>query len=446
MPDTTDNVIFEVYGNTAEFATDYGTSGIGFTSSHVQIVKLAFGDTDTTGRIYANNPLPVTISGNSGGIQGISGEVRGTGGFEIRNHYVRAAGAAVTMEYLAVAGSTDGTGLIGITGYVQGASGAYPIKVTGDVTIPNNVNIIGPTGETLFIGYGSVTAGTPGGSYWPVVVTGGRHLSSSFDDVGVTGTVTISGGRHLTAATDAVKIMGFDQGELVPTRIFSSTGVTIGSSGDSLKVAVTNSGITFAVTIGAITGVTNSTAGPLKVQGYTGTSHTPITVRGENNGAVEIAATSALNVNVNNSSLTIDDTDIVTQLGTTGDIYDKLNTVATNTATISTIRTDLQNGSANVTVNQINRPTLLLVGNRKVSPSDGAVQISANSVLKAGITIKAASGNIANVFIGSTSLARNINNGYPLSPGESLFLEIGNANLIYVRSNSGSQTVNYIGS
>ena len=40
MPDTTDNVIFEVYGNTAEFATDYGTSGIGFTSSHVQIVKL----------------------------------------------------------------------------------------------------------------------------------------------------------------------------------------------------------------------------------------------------------------------------------------------------------------------------------------------------------------------------------------------------------------------
>tara|TARA_R110000824_G_scaffold33145_1_gene106432 strand:+ start:1158 stop:2501 length:1344 start_codon:yes stop_codon:yes gene_type:complete len=447
MPDTTDNVIFEVYGNTAEFATDYGTSGYGFTMSHVQIVKLAFGDNTKTDRIYANNPLPVTVSGNSGGIQGISGEVRGTGGFEIRNHYVRAAGAAVTMEYLAVAGSTDGTGLIGITGYVQGASGAYPIKVTGDVTIPNNVNIIGPTGETLFFGYGATGVG-PGidGTYWPVVVTGGRHLSSSFDDVGVTGTVTISGGRQLTAATDAVKVMGFDQGELVPSRIFSSTGVTIGASGDALKVAFTNANINATVNVSAVTGVTNATEPPLKVQGYTGSSHVPVTVRGENNGAVEVAATSALNVNVNNSSLTIDDTDIVTQLGTTGDIYDKLNTVATNTATISTIRTDLQNGSANVTVNQINRPTLLLVGNRKVSPSDGAVQISANSVLKAGITIKAASGNIANVFIGSTSLARNINNGYPLSPGESLFLEIGNANLIYVRSNSGSQTVNYIGS
>jgi hypothetical protein len=212
MADTTDNVIFEVYGNTAEFATDYGTSGIGFTQAHAQIVKLAFGDENTTERIYGNNPLPVTVSGNSGGIQGISGEVRGTGGFEIRNHFVRANGTAITMEYLAVAGSTDGTGLIGVTGYVQGASGAYPIKVTGDISIANTVNIVGPTGEGLFIGYGSyVTAGTPG-AYWPIVITGGRHLSSNFDDVGVTGTVTISGGRVLTAATDAVKVMGFDQG------------------------------------------------------------------------------------------------------------------------------------------------------------------------------------------------------------------------------------------
>ena len=445
MPDTTDNVIFEVFGNTAEFATDYGTSGYGFTQAHVQIVKLAFGDETKTSRIYANNPLPVMISGNTGGIQGISGEVRGTGGFEIRNHLVRAAGHAVTMEYLAVAGSTSGD-LVGITGYVQGASGAYPVKVTGDISITDKVDIAGPTGETLFIGYGSVTAGTPGGSYWPVVVTGGRHLSSAFDDVGVTGTVTISGGRQLTAATDAVKVMGFDQGELVPSRIFSSTGVTIGASGDSLKVAVTNSGITFAVTIGAITGVTNSTSTPLKVQGYTGTSHTPLTIRGENNGAVEVAATSALNVNVNNASLTIDDTDIVTQLGTTGDIYGKLDTVSSNTAVISTIRTDLQNGSANVTVNQINRPSSLLVGSKKISPSDGGVQLSANSVLKAGITVKASTNNTSDVYVGATSLARNVNNGYPLSPGESLFLEIGNANLIYVRSSSGSQSVSYIGS
>ncbi len=445
MPDTTDNVIFEVFGNTAEFATDYGTSGIGFTQSHVQIIKLAFGDETKTDRIYANNPLPVTVSGNSGGIQGISGEVRGTGGFEIRNHFVRDAGG-ITMEYLAVAGSTDGTGLIGVTGYVQGASGAYPIKVTGDISITDKVSIVGPTGEALFIGYGSVTAGTPGGSHWPVVVTGGRHLSSAFDDVGVTGTVTVSGGRQLTAATDAVKVMGFDQGELVPSRIFSSTGVTIGASGDALKVAFTNANINATVNVSAVTGVTNATEPPLKVQGYTGSSHVPLTVRGENNGAVEIAATSPLNVNVNNSALEIDDADILNQLGTTGDLYSKLNTVASNTATISTIRTDLQNGSANVTVNQINRPTSLFVGSKTVSSKDSGVQMSPNFVLRAGITVKAAANNTSDIFVGATSLIRNINNGYPLSPGESLFLELGNANLIYVRTNSGSQTVNYIGS
>jgi hypothetical protein len=200
------------------------------------------------------------------------------------------------------------------------------------------------------------------------------------------------------------------------------------------------------VNINAITGVTNSTEGPLRIQGYTGTSYTPITVRGENNGAVEIAATSALNVNVNNAALTIDDTEIVNKLGTTGDIYSKLNTVASNTAIISTIRTDLQNGSANVTVNQINRPTSLLVGSKVVSSTDGGSQLSPNYVLRAGITVKASPNNTSQVYIGATSLLRKITNGYPLSPGESIFLELGNANLLYVRSNSGSQTVNYIGS
>ena len=127
-----------------EFATDYGTSGIGFTQAHVQIVKLAFGDDSKTDRIYANNPLPVTVSGNSGGIQGISGEVRGTGGFKVRNFMSGWVGTS--LEYLAVAGSTSGD-MVGISGSVYGLSGGFPVAVTGDISVTNRVTILGPTGS-----------------------------------------------------------------------------------------------------------------------------------------------------------------------------------------------------------------------------------------------------------------------------------------------------------
>ena len=134
-------------------------------------------------------------------------------------------------------------------------------------------------------------------------------------------------------------------GSKVLTRVYGSSGETIGVSGDALKVALTNTGVTFTFNVASIVGVTNSTEPPLKVQGYTGSNGFPLTVRGENDGAIEVAATSALNVNVNNSSLTIDDDDILVKLGTTGDIYSRLTDINSNTSSISSIRTDLQNGS-----------------------------------------------------------------------------------------------------
>jgi len=448
MPDTTDNVIFEVFGNTAEFATDYGTSGIGFTQAHVQIVKLAFGDNSKTDRIYANNPLPVTVSGNSGGIQGISGEVSGTGGFKVRNFMSGWVGTS--LEYLAVAGSTSGD-MVGISGSVYGLSGGFPVAVTGDISVTNRVTILGPTGSAFFREFGA-TAGTMfnidgtlvTGGFWPVVVTGGRRLNSSLDSITVSGSVNATGGRFLAAGTDSVSVLGSDLGSKVLTKIYGSSGETLGVSGDALKVALVNSGVTFSLSIATGIGVTNSPSTALFINGNTGAY--PVTVRGQNDGAIEVAATSPLNVNVNNSSLVIDDDDILAKLGTTGDIYSKLNTVATNTSSISTIRTDLQNGSANVTVNQINRPGSMVVGSKKISSDQGAVQMSTSSILKSGITIKASPNNSGDVYIGSATVARNVNNGYPLSPGETLFLEVNNANLIYIRSNGGSQSVNYIGS
>jgi len=432
MADTTDNVVFEVYGNTAEFATDYGTSGTGFTQAHVQIVKLAFGDENTTGRIYGGNPLPVQINGNTGSAVEISGEISGTGSFEIENYY-----SGNTLVYLAVAGDTLG-GLVGVSGTVQGVSGGYPITVTGDVSVTNNVTIVGVTGSSMYQEFG-------GTGYWPVVVTGGRKLNSSTDSVTVSGTVGVTGGRYLAAGTDSIAVLGADLGDQVLTRIYGSAGETLGVSGDALNVNLVNAGITFTLNVAATIGVTNSTEPPLRVQGYTG-SGTPLTVRGQNDGAIEVAATSPLNVTITNSELDINDTAILGKLGSTGDIYSKLSEIKTNSDSVSLIRTDLQSGSASVKVSQITRSGKVLVGSKPVSSSDGASQMSTSAILAAGITIKASSNNTSDIFIGSATLARSIANGYPLSPGESIFLEIGNANLMYVRCESGTQSVNYIGS
>lgn len=450
MADTTDNVIFEVFGDTAEFATDYGTSGTGFTSAHVQIVKMAFGDDSTTSRVSGSSGLPVQITGNTGSPVEVTGEIQGTGAFRVENFYTGPTGT--TLVYLAVAGDTLG-GLVGVSGTIQGISGGTPVAVTGDISVTNRVSMVGPAGSTFFRDFGA-TAGTTftfdgslvTGGFLPVVVTGGRHLSASTDEVGVTGTVTISGGRFLSSGTDSVSVLGSDLGSKVLTRVYGSSGETIGVSGDALKVALTNTGVTFTFNVASIVGVTNSTEPPLKVQGYTGSNGVPLTVRGENDGAIEVAATSALNVNVNNSSLTIDDDDILVKLGTTGDIYSRLTDINSNTSSISSIRTDLQNGSANVTVNKITRSGTVTVGSKTVSSSDGGSQMSTSVILNSGVNIKASPENTGSVYVGNISLNRSVNNGYPLSPGESIYLEINNANLIYVRCESGTQTVNYIGS
>jgi hypothetical protein len=104
----------------------------------------------------------------------------------------------------------------------------------------------------------------------------------------VTGSVNVLGDRELTASTDAVSVYGFDGSSVVRTSLHSgSSGITAGFSGDALKVAIVNAaeGITFNVSVQAITGVTNAGEPPLRVQGFTaGEPHDPVIIRGENDG------------------------------------------------------------------------------------------------------------------------------------------------------------------
>ena len=70
-----------------------------------------------------------------------------------------------------------------------------------------------------------------------------------------------------------------------------------------------------------------------------------------------------------------------------------------------------------------------------------------NQVLQNGLTIKSSNNNTGTIYIGGTSIQNNIEQGYPLEAGEEIFLSVGNANAIYLRTMTGrTATVNVIGS
>lgn len=419
MADTTSNITITTYDDTASMATDYGTSGTGFTASHIQIAKLAFGDTSTTTRVSTADPLPISIYGITGTTVPVSGTIGGSGSFRV----IHATGG-----YFNIAGTTLSTQPVLISGNVQGTTSGILIGVTGSLNVMNNIGVFGVSGATS------------------IGITGGRRLNYSTDTVTVYGNVGISGGIGLVAADDSVRVYGADLGDKVLTRIYASDGTTLGYSGDALKVAITNSGVTFSVSIGASTGVTNAGPAGLMVRGTGNTADYPVLIEGTlAGGAIEVAAYTDLPVSVSNT-VTIDDTDIIDSLESTSKpLITNLSSIRTNTNYISTINEKLNTGTLQAKVTEITRPTLVVSG-RKDLTTNAAQLTTTTQIIKVGIHLKAPSTNTDVVYIGGRNLLTGPNDGYPLDPGESLFIECDALGKVYARANSGTQVLNYIAS
>lgn len=414
MPYTADNIEITIASGTAVLATDYGTSGaVGFSAAHAQIAKLAWGDENSTYRVTESYPTPVKIYGSTGSAIAVSGTVAGTGSFFIRG---------ATGYPIVVIGSTSASDAkVGITGTIQGISGGTPVGVTGYVNILNTVGVFGISGATS------------------IGITGGRRLNSSTDSVTVYGNVGISGGFQLAAVDDSVSVYGPGGATFVETNL-NVSGFALGRSGDALKVAVTNTGFTFAVTLSSTIGVTNDNVNnALRVQGLSGA--TPITIQGSlAGGAVEIGAYTALPVGVS-GSVTIDDTDILAGIE---DLKTNIDAVATNSAyTLDILNLVNTSGAgAKVQVASTSRPARIQHGQRTLTTSP---TILGTDQLRVGITLKSPATNTVDIYIGN-SLAVSTTTGYILSPGEIIFLEVSSLSTVFLRSASGTATLAYIGS
>lgn len=407
------NIEITIASGTAVIATDFGTSGDGFTSSHAQIAKLVWGDTSNTYRVSETYPAPVKIYGMTGATLSMTGVVTGTGDFYIKTY---------PNTPLIIKGSTYATDApIGISGGIYGVSGAVPVGITGYVNILNQVQIYGISGATA------------------IAVTGGRRLNSSTDSITVSGNVGLSGGLSLVAATNSVSVYGPAGTTWIHANVYAGN-TAIGISGDALKVAVTNAGFTFSVSVSATTGVTNDAAGSaLRIQGYTGTGF-PVTIKGSlAGGAVEIGAYSAVPVGVS-GTVSINDTALISEIDS---LKTDIGVVATNAGYALDIL-NLINSSGNgakVVVNSITRPSRVLHGQKSLTTS---ASIIGTEALKTGITLKSPSSNATDIYIGN-SISVSATTGYILSPGETIYLEVSTMGSLFARSASGTATIAYIG-
>lgn len=416
MPYTFDNILITTATGDAYLATDWGTSGTGFSLAHVPVNKIAYGDDSTTTRVTTGTPLPIYIYGSTGTV-GVTGTVFGGGSFAIVN--------SGTTGFIRVGGTTFATTLIGVTGTIQGISGGTPIGITGSVTVANSSLVI--------YGLSGATA---------VGITGGRRLNYTSDSVSVYGSVGISGSLNLTESTDSVRIYGHNGDSKIPMKLYASDGTTLGISGDALKVAVTNAGFTFTVNLGATVGVANY-GGGLMVKGTGVTSDSPVIIQGTAaDGSIEVTATEALPVNVEND-ISIDLTEVLSAIGVTGSIYTALNNIKTNTAVITTINDKISNGTVQVKVVDTTKPSTVLSGSKNVTLN--TTQLSNNTTrLVSGVHIKASLSNTSVVYVGGRNLLNTTSEGYPLEAGESIFLEVSSLTAVYVRSEQTGLSVRFI--
>jgi len=415
--DTNNNIIVTIYDGIATLGTDYDTSGI-TPGIHIPFSKMVWGNEYYSYRVGDEYPMPIDVksflgSSGAGYLLGITGNVFGLGTFTVGN-------TKTSPLYVAGLGITN-TDFppVNIYGQVQGITSGILVGVT-----------VGPIvfGTTMIGVFGISGAAA-------ITITGGRFLGSSTDSVSSNSKIVgISMSTGLLGFTlDSIKIFGPTGQPYIPSVLNYMDGNTlapIGMSGDSLKVSIVNTGITFTLNLTSTIGVTNASESPLKIQGGTA-SDNPVLIKYYNSSTVPISTPypiSAQIVSVGSTFGAQIDSIISAISGTTGNIA----AIKNNTNIISTINDKISSGGINVKVTEVLKSSR--IQNNAITFTDisvKAITIGSTVVLKSGVNLKAPSTNTSTVYIGSDIIIANKDAAYPLEPGESIFIECNSTNIIY---------------
>lgn len=278
---------------------------------------------------------------------------------------------------------------------------------TGSATIVDTsnglpVNVIAGGITANLVGFCGYVQGWAGGT--PVTVDGTVYVTglSSAPAYVRTGTgyqVEITGGIPLTKTKDSISVFGPNGVTWIYANLVTSGGTQLGNSANPMYVQIT--GATINATINPTVGVTNTSASPLFICGTS--------------GATAVSVTVGNTLNVNYSSL--------------------LAAVTANGATLDAIYNSLA-------VFGLVRPTSAASGLLNVTT--GATWINSGFTCAGGVNVKSLGTNTDIIYVGNSSVG--VSFGYQLEPGENAFFNVGNANLVYVMSKTGTQTLSYFAS
>lgn len=316
--------------------------------------------------------------------------------------YVVITGNGATFAVLADPIYTAG----GYTAYTQyykmafGATGAYT-----PVTSSNPFPVTLSTGLTATIsGFcGPIQIeGTPSGT--PVIVSGdvvvsGLTSAPVYVQTAASCYVEVTGGRYINKVTDSISVYGPSGSTWTYTNLVTSGGTEIGTVSNPLYTQIV--GATIQATVNATVGVTTGTGPGLRIQGYSGAYPVTVGVSG---------------------TVDIDDSAIVagiTALGVTLDaIYNALSVFG------------------------LVRPTSAFAGLTTTTTSP--VQLGTGFTCAAGVNLKAFGSNTDLIYLGTSTVGSSY--GYQLEPGENVFFNVSNINLIYAMAKSGNQILSYYAS
>ena len=428
--DTNNNIIVTIYDGIATLGTDYNTSGVS-SSIHIPHSKMIWGNQNESYRVGLEYPMPVNVlsfNGNSGAsyLMGVTGSVYGLGTFTVGNTSTN------PLYVVGVSGSTYPS--VQIKGTIQGITSGILVGIT--------------TGPILFSNTSIGIYGISGGT--AMAITGGRYLNNTTDSIRSIAYLT---GLSMTtglvgSTTDSVRIFGSSGEKYIPTVLNYLSGNTlfgVGMSGDAVKVSRQNTGFTFTVNLSTSIGVTNGTESALKIQGGTAGDN-PVLIKYYNNSSVPVTISSMIQTEMVTVGSTYDNQikSIITALtGSTGNIQ----SIKDSTNLISTINDKLSTNGVTVRISEISKPNRIVNGTSLFTSSSNVVQLPSN-VLKSGINLKTSSSNTSTVYVGNNTIVSTKETAYPLEPGESIFIECNNTNLIFCYSiiDPTKQKLIYMGS
>jgi hypothetical protein len=307
------------------------------------------------------------------------------------------------------------------------------------------------SGATVFIGADSIM--DPGGytyytQYFKLVygVTGTATPVTSGNPL----PVSVAGGMTATISgfSGTITVQGTPSGTAVPV---SGNLLVSGLTGAPVYVR-TASGVQVEVTGGRYI---NKSTDSISIYGPAGSSFVSINIAGTS-GNYATVSNGALNVNLIGATISATIPSTVTVVGLSG--ATAVNVTVGNTVGIND--TNILNGMT-VTYSQLNAMgvTLNAIYNALsvfglVRPTTAKSTVLYATTLPAvlgsgftcasGVNLKSLGSNTDLIYLGGASVGSSY--GYQLEPGEQVFFNVVNLNMIYAMSKSGTQTLSYFAS